>query len=170
MKNNRNAIALQYSLILSTTLIILGLIIYYAGLLGAKWTSYVGFVFYLGILYVAQKQLATTNGNDGLTYGQAVGLAAIIGLITALILIFYNYLFYTLIAPDAIQQIKDIAEQQMMDKGMADDKIEMALKMQSKFMTPLIMSAFGFIGQFIGIVVAGLLTAIVTKKEPIIEE
>jgi len=166
---NKKSISIQYSVILSVIVIIYGLIIYYSGLLGQKWASYVSYVFFLGVTFLAQKKLAQINGNEGLSYGKAVGLAAIIGVFTAVILVIYNFLFYKFIAPDSIQQLIDMAEQQLIDRGMPDDQIEMALEMQKKFMTPIILSLFGFVGQFIGIFVSGLITAIFTKKEPILE-
>ena len=69
----------------------------------------------------------------------------------------YNQVFQQLMDPNSLL---------MQNKGgISDEQMEMALKMQAKFMTPAIMSMFMFIWMMILSILLSLIMASILKKE-----
>jgi hypothetical protein len=128
------------------------------------WVSYPGYIIITAIIFLGQKKLADVNGDMGLSYGKAFVFGLLVALFSAVIVSVYNYLFFTVIAPDSIQQTLDFAEQKMLEKGLAEDQVDMALQMQKKLMTPVYMTLFGFGGSIIIGALLSLITSIFSKK------
>ncbi|MCK5535930.1 MAG: DUF4199 domain-containing protein [Bacteroidales bacterium] len=158
----------QYGLVLALSSIIYIIILYFLGLMFEPWVQYPNYIIIGAIIYLGQKKLAESKGDLGLSYGKALGFGVIVSIISAVIVAVFNYLFYEIIAPEAIQQTIDFAEQTLIEKGLPDDQIEMALEIQKKIMTPLWLTLLGFFGQIIIGLVISLLTSIFTRKEEII--
>lgn len=88
---------------------------------------------------------------------------------TALIMCFINsvfsYFYFAYINPDFVTYILDKAQQDMIDKGLSDEQVEMTIAMQEKFMSPMMMGVWGFVAMIIFNALVGLVTAAVMKKE-----
>ena len=77
----------------------------------------------------------------------------------------YSYILFTFLDPNMIEQIKEVAAQQMYDNNMSDEQVEAALQIQSLFMTPTFMTVSAiFITFLMGLIIA-LIISIFTKKE-----
>ena len=103
------------------------------------------------------------NGN--ISYGRALGYSVVILTVATLISIIYSYLMMTVIDPDMVNKIQAIGEEKMLERGMTDEQIEMAQKMNSKFMSPGIMMTFAFVGMMIFGTILALITSAFVKKE-----
>jgi len=95
-----------------------------------------------------------------------LGFGVMLSLVAAVFLVVFNYLFYAVIAPEAIQQGIDFAEQALLERGIPDDQVEIALEMQKKFMTTPYMVGIGLFGTVLIGLLVSLITSIFTKKEP----
>ena len=59
------------------------------------------------------------------------------------------------------------AQEEMSNRGMDEEQIEMAMKMQSKFITPPVMAGFAFVGGLIvNLIIALILGAAMKKENP----
>jgi len=164
--STKNGLLIQYGLILTIVSIIYTLAVYYTGHMYSPWAQYPTYLLIAAVIFLAQKKLAEINGNGGLSYGKALGFGVMLSLVAAVFLVVFNYLFYAVIAPEAIQQGIDFAEQALLERGIPDDQVEIALEMQKKFMTTPYMVGIGLFGTVLIGLLVSLITSIFTKKEP----
>jgi hypothetical protein len=165
-KITKNGLLIQFGLILTIASIVYTLVVYYSGNLYSTWAQYPTYIIIAAIIFFAQKKLAEISGNEGLSYGKALGFGVMLSIVSAIFLVIFNYLFYAVIAPEAIQQGIDFAEQALLERGLPDDQVEIALEMQKKFMTTPYMVGMGLVGTVLIGLVISLITSIITKKEP----
>jgi len=105
----------------------------------------------------------TMNGE--LSYGEGFKFQLSMSVIYAAINSIYSYILFTFLDPNMIEQIKEVAAQQMYDNNMSDEQVEAALQIQSLFMTPTFMTVSAiFITFLMGLIIA-LIISIFTKKE-----
>lgn len=108
-----------------------------------------------------------TRWQGFISYGQALAQGVLISLFGAILLGFFTYVFFAFASPESIQEIKDIAEIQMENQGLDSEQIEMALEMQSKFMTPGIMGIMVVLTYvFLGTIVSLIASAFLKKDNP----
>ncbi|OYT11100.1 MAG: hypothetical protein B6I18_05625 [Bacteroidetes bacterium 4572_112] len=105
----------------------------------------------------------TMNGE--LSYGEGFKFQLSMSVVYAAINSIYSYILFTILDPNMIEQIKEMAAQQMYDNNMSDEQVEAALQIQSLFMTPTFMTVSTLFGTFIMGLVLALIISIFTKKE-----
>jgi len=105
--------------------------------------------------------------NEGfLSLGEALKLGVGIALISSIIGVTYQVLLVTVIDPDTIPKMLEIAKNQLYDTNpeMSQEQLDQMLEMQSKFISPNMMVAFGLIGGlFIGFVIS-MITGLILKR------
>ena len=110
------------------------------------------------------------NMNGSLTYGQGFKFQISMSVFFAIINSIYSYILYNFLDPGMVNQIKEVAAQQMYNNNMTDEQVEAALQIQSMFMTPTFMTISGlFASFFMGLFIA-LVISFFTKKEKSIFE
>ncbi|MCF6241756.1 MAG: DUF4199 domain-containing protein [Bacteroidales bacterium] len=157
--------ALNWGVILGIVLSIYSLIIYFLGATLEKWAAYPSYIIMIAGIIYATIQYRDNMLNGSITYGKALGFGTLVMLFAGIILAIYSYVLYTLIDPDLITRILEKAEEEMVNKGLPDEQIEMALEMQSKFMKPWIMSVMSIFGSVFAGFIISLFTSIFLKKE-----
>jgi len=105
----------------------------------------------------------TMNGE--LSYGEGFKFQLSMSVIYAAINSIYSYILFTILDPNMVEQIKEMAAQKMYDNNMSDEQVEAALQIQSLFMTPTFMTVSTLFGTFIMGLVLALIISIFTKKE-----
>ena len=162
---SKSKVILTNGIILGLALVIFSVLLY---ILDLNLTSYMDWFKYLiiiGVVVYATKTYRDNNLNGIMTYGQALGLGTLILIIGVLMLNIYNYIFMTVIDPDFLSKVLAVVEEKLLEKGMSDDQIEMALSMQRKFATPVITSISDFVGKSILGFIFILITSAFLKKE-----
>ena len=167
MEKNKNIWknAMNGGLILGIALIIYSLLMYFLGLNLEKWVGYVSYLIIIAGLVYTTKQYRDDVLEGAITYGKALGYGTLVALFAGIISGVYSFIFYSYIDPEVINKILEMTEEQLVNKGMADEQIEQAINMQKKFMTPAMMSLMAVPGTaFIGFIIS-LFTSIFLKKE-----
>jgi len=163
--------SLNYGIILGFMLIIISVITYLFGTSQSKTGQNISALFQIVIITIGivwgTKNLRTNDTNynlsSGFSYGRALGSGTLISLFAFTVLSIYTYIFLKFIDPGEIEKMLAMAQDQLSEKGMSDEQVEMALSMSKKMMTPLIMSVSTiFSWTFYGFLIS-LLTSIFLK-------
>lgn len=156
--------SLKYGLYTGIASVLLSLIFYTLDLTHESYLQWLGYVILItGIV------LATINYRDKLnggfiSYGNAFLTGLYVTIITAIITVFYFFIYINYIDPNFTKELLDMSEQNMVDKGYSDEMIDQQLSMASKFMSPVWMLIFGFGGSVIMGVIFSLITSAILKK------
>ncbi len=157
--------SMNWGLIVGIVLIIYSLLMYFLGLSLEKWVGYLSYLLILGGIIYSTIQYRDNILGGSITYGKALGFGTLVILFAAIVSAVYAYLFYAYIDPEMINKILEMTEEEMVNKGVSDEQIEMALEMQSKFMKPWLMALFSIPSlTFMGFIFS-LFTSIFLKKE-----
>ena len=157
--------AMIYGLYLALALMLFSVILYATGLILNQKIGYVSMIIY--VIGIAFAQISYRNNElDGtISYSQALGFGVAIMLFAGIITSFYTMILYTFIDPTLIDQMKIAQEDILLQRGMSEDQIEMAMKVASKMMTPGWISIMGLFGSvFMGTIIS-LVTSIFVKKQ-----
>lgn len=165
--------ALRYGLIGSGILIALGLVMYLAGLSdptqqqgAAGWLNGVLSLAVTGwALFAAMK--AHRDGDLGgyMSYGRGLRVGSLTSLVMAGVTLVWTWLFFTLVAPEMVEQIQEFQIAQMEARGMSDDQIEQAMAIASWSTSPTGMAIMAAIGTFVLGFVLSLIIAAVTRNQ-----
>jgi hypothetical protein len=151
--------------ILGIVLIIYSVLLYILDLYLNKSLGYVSNLFLIIGLWWFTKSYRDNTLGGTISYGQALGYATVIVIVTALISSIYSYVFLSYIDPSMLDKIAAMSEEEMLKQGMSDEQIEMAQTMGKKFMNPALMNIMAFIGTVIFGFLIALITSAIVKKE-----
>lgn len=168
MENTQTSVgkaALHHGAILGVALIILSLIFHFAGLTFEDWTKYVTWIVMVGYLVYCIKSFRDDNRGGYLRYGQGLGLGTLTALITGVISSVYSFVYIKFINPNFISEIMEKSYEQMLERGMAEEQIEMALSYQEPWMMPS-MLIFPLLGTvFMGFIFSLIISAVFKRTE-----
>jgi hypothetical protein len=117
----------------------------------------------LGVLIFAQIQHKQKDLGGYMSYARGIGVAAIMGLTVGILSAIYNYVLFTFIAPDLLEQIMEKTMEAA--ENQTEEQLEQTVKMMRMFMNPVVMSVTELLGKEFALVVLGLITSIFTRKE-----
>jgi hypothetical protein len=121
--------------------------------------NYIGLLITVALVYLAHKNFKD-SGNGYMSYGQGVGIAFWMALVSLAINFLVTYLYVTFVDKGVLDLLFEKQAEEMAKKGMADDQIDMALGWTRTLFWP--MYAVG--GLFFGVLV-GLIVSIFTQKK-----
>ncbi|MFH1295825.1 MAG: DUF4199 domain-containing protein [Bacteroidota bacterium] len=158
---------ITYGIITGVVMILFNLILYLFDLhLNTKitWIAYVILVggMIWGTLDYRKKVL-----NGFMSYGKAFSTSLMIVLFASILVAIYTFLFFQVIAPDAVQDVIELSRQSALERDpeITDEQLEQGMQMFSFIMTPIGMAISGMLSQLITGAVISLITSIFLKKE-----
>ncbi len=156
-------VGMKYGLYMAIISIIYGLILQIADLAGNQALGYVGFVFFIALLILAQNEFK--KDNEGfMSYGQGIGISMYIAVITSVLSTLFTYIYLKFVDDSMLTMIREKTEDQLIERGMSDAQIEQALEISGKFQTPEMILIFGIVGGFIMYLIVALIVTAITKK------
>src|SRR5690606_3741299 len=109
-------------------------------------------------IFLAVKDHRDRELGGYITYGRGLGAGVLTALFAGLLLSIFIYLFYGVIDPGAMDELKRIQEEQMYKNGMSDEQIEMSLKFVSPgFMAGMALPMVTFMGFIFSLIIAAFL-------------
>jgi len=117
----------------------------------------------LTIVYMGMKDYRENFNNSNLSFGRGMLWALGYGLVAGLIGAIFTFIFFNFMAPDFIANAMELQMAQMEEQGMGEEELEMAASYTSMFMSPIVFSIFGFLGQLFYALVQGLVASLVLK-------
>lgn len=157
--------AFQYGLLIAAGLIILSLIMYAAGMITVNWISYLGYAILLGGLVFGTIKFRDDYSGGFISYGRALGFGTLASFFAALISAVFAFVFYKMIAPDALNELRIAAEINILETtpNVTDQQLDLAVRMISPFMIAL---SYLFSYTFVGFVFSLVTAAFLKRKDP----
>lgn len=156
--------AAKWGAIMGFGLIVMGLVFYLTGSIDLEtgqsgtMSTILSYVISIGALVLGIKAYKAINQGE-LTVGQAIIQGLLIALVGGIINAIYTYVFFTMLEPDILVNMKD----QVMEQSGGD--AEQVEGIMDAFMSPGIMSAMVVVMKlFLGLFV-GLITGLIMKSE-----
>ncbi len=155
-------------LILSLIIIVVSLIGGFAHVQFESWFKWLPTIIQVIVIIIFCIQYGKQQ-TEGVTFGNVFGYGFKIAMVVSVMMVLYTFLSVYLIFPEftdlALQQARAALEA----KGnLTDDQIDQAMAMTKKFLQPVPLAIFAFIGTLFFDTIAALLGAAFTKKsEPV---
>ncbi|MEI6408973.1 MAG: DUF4199 domain-containing protein [Bacteroidota bacterium] len=164
--------AFRAGLIIAGISIFLSLILYLTGgtenLMKNKSLSWANNLLSFGLtlwfIYSACLQHRQQDLGGYISIGRCLGIGSLSGLIAGLISGIWTVLFMNVIAPEVLDQIKEVTMQQMADQGQSEAQIEKAMEVMKIFFTPTVFFITAAVVSTISGFFAGLISGFVVQK------
>ncbi len=164
-KSSMAVTSFTYGLLTGIGLILITLLTYMFNLTEIRWLSYLTYLVLLAGIILGTIKFRDDDSGGFITYGRALGFGTMVSLFAALISGIFLFVFYKFIAPDAFEQLRILAEQNIIaaNPAITDQQLDMAMRMTTPLMI-LISSLFSI--TFIGFVFSLATSAFLKKKDP----
>lgn len=142
------------------------LIFYFMGAdMQAKAPQYLGYLLLILFTFMGIKNYRDQDLGGYISYGKSLGTGVLISVFGGVVTGAFTLLLFLLIAPEMTQKILDMTQQRLVEQGMPEDQIAMAMEYTRKFMTPTWLFIFSILGSaFMGFIFS-LIISIFMKKE-----
>ena len=157
--------ALTYGLYLGLGVIIFSLLMYMIDMPLDSKVHYIQYLIYIVAIWFGVQYHRDNELGGFISYGRALGCGTLISAVGGILASIYTFVLFKFIDPEMITKIMAMQEKKMLDKGMAPEKVDQAMAMTSKFMTPGMMATFVIPVAILSGFIISLLVASVLKKE-----
>ncbi|HSN49689.1 MAG TPA: DUF4199 domain-containing protein [Bacteroidales bacterium] len=158
--------ALLYGAITGVIMILFTLIMYLANLYMVQWLQWVSLIFVIGGMVLGTLNYRTKITGGYITFGKAFLSNFLIGLFASILASIFFYFYVKYINTGLIEESMEAARQKMASSGgLSEEQIDKAIEIQSKFMTPAVMTFFGILFNAVLSVVLALILGLILKKE-----
>jgi hypothetical protein len=100
-----------------------------------------------------------------MNYGQAFKMGFAILVVSGIITLVYTYIYIEYINPDYFRDMAIVAEEKLIQRGMSDDQIEMAMEVSSRMRNIKWTMIIGFLGVLFSGAIISLIVSAFMKKE-----
>jgi len=157
---------LSKAILIALILIVVDLIGGFGHLRFEKWFSWTSTLI-MGVALVIVSINYGKQQNHQVTYGQVFGYAFKVALVISAIVALYSLLSNYVIFPEFRDQLLEKTRADLEAKGgMSEDQIDTAMTMTKKFIQPVPIAIFAFLGTLFFGTISALIGAAVTKKNP----
>lgn len=160
-------VAINHGLLLGVALVLFSLLMYIIGIQLDSKVQWISYGIMIAGLFFGMKQWRDKYNDGFLTYGQAFSNGFLTTLFAGILTSIWVLIFFSVIAPEEINKMLEIAEEKMYESqpNLSDEEIETALKYSKMFMSPVWMAVWGFIGNLVAGTIISAIVAIFVKKE-----
>lgn len=165
---SKNQVIIKFSIIYALANIGMALVMYILEIMDKSWLiTILSLGVNAAIMFFAMKSRKNDTLNGYMTYGQGLGTGMLIAILGGLVTAVYTFVFYSYIDPEFIDKMLEISRAEMLKKDMSDEQIDQALEMSKKFMSPIMMTVFAYIGSlFFGLIISLVLAAVTKNENP----
>jgi len=160
---------LIYGVITGAALIVFSLIMYVTNLYMNQTLGYLSFLIMFAGMVLGSLQYRKVQLKGFMTYGQAFSTNFLIGLFATIISTIFFFFYIKYINPGLIDEILAQVRTKMEAKAgtMSSEQMDQAMSWTERFMTPVWMIVWGFLGNAFWAAVFALVVAIfIRKKDP----
>ena len=156
------SIGIKWGLISAVISVVFFLVLAISGMnaFDNKW-NWIGLIVSVVLVFLAHKNYKD-SGNGFMSYGQGVGIAFWIALVSVVIKFVVTYVYVSFIDTGAMDLFFEMQTEQMAEKGLPDDQIEMALNWTRMLFWPIYL----FFGLFFGVLIGVIVSIFTQKKNP----
>ncbi len=156
--------SLKYGLFTGIAAVLVALLLYVTDLNAATWAQYISLVVVLGGVIVGTLAFRDKCNGGYLSYGRSLGSGVLISVVVGLIMSIYTYFFFSFFDPSQLLKMSQLAEEQLLQKGLTEDQVDQAMSMTRMFMTPVFMAISVLFSMLLWGTVFSLIASIFIKK------
>jgi hypothetical protein len=145
--------------------IVYTLVVYFFDLTLNKVQGYVFLVILIVALYFLIKSYRDNYLHGQMTYGQAVGSGMVIFLYYSIISAIFTYILFAFIDPGLIDKQIAFAEEVMQKRGLPQEAMDAAMKIQQKMIKPGIIAPMSLLSNMLYGLIMSLIIGIFVKNE-----
>lgn len=145
--------------------IVYTLVVYFFDLTLNKVQGYVFLVILIVTLYFLIKSYRDNYLHGQMTYGQAVGSGMVIFLYYSIITAIFTYILFAFIDPGLIDKQIAYAEEMMQERGLPQEAMDAAMKIQQKMIKPGIIAPMSLLSNMLYGLIMSLIVGIFVKNE-----
>lgn len=145
--------------------IVYTLVVYFFDLTLNKVQGYVFLVILIVALYFLIKSYRDNYLHGQMTYGQAVGSGMVIFLYYSIITAIFTYILFAFIDPGLIDKQIAYAEEMMQERGLPQEAMDAAMKIQQKMIKPGIIAPMSLLSNMLYGLIMSLIVGIFVKNE-----
>ncbi|SMO47439.1 DUF4199 domain-containing protein [Solitalea koreensis] len=162
--------AITYGLYMGLGVIIFSLIMYMLGMPLDSKVHYIQYAIYIAAIWFGIQHHRENDLAGFISYSRALGCGTLISAVGGILSAIYTFIQLKFIDPEMISKIMAMQEKKMLDKGMAPDQVEQAIKMSASFMTPAMMATTIVpVAIFSGFIISLLLASVLKKEKPMFD-
>ncbi|MCX6292176.1 MAG: DUF4199 domain-containing protein [Bacteroidetes bacterium] len=168
MENKRTQmkVAMTFGAMYGLSASVIGLIFFFIGVdFQSKIPQYLNYILLILFIIFGVKSYRDQDLGGFISYGKSLGTGVLIGVFGGFITGIYTVLLFTVIDPGLVQKILEASQQQLIDKGMPEDQIQMGLSWTRKLMSPVFLFLFSVLGSAFVAMVFSLIVSVFMKKE-----
>ena len=156
------SVGIKYGLISTAVSIVFFLALVFTGqnAFDNTW-NWIGLIFSIVILVLAHKNFKDA-GDGFMSYGQGIGIAMWIALVSTVIAGLFTYMYAEVLDPSTMDLFYEKQREGMEASNMPDEQIEVAVTWTKRLFWPL----YGFFGLFFSLIVALIVSIFTQKKLP----
>jgi hypothetical protein len=159
-------VALKWGVITGLALIVYSTLLYTLGQMTNGMLTIVIYVIIVIGLVLGMREYRTLNGGY-LTFGEGVGLGALLSAVAGLLSSAYTVLYSTVIDPGMQERVMEQMREQLENQGkLSDEQIDQAMEISQSFQSPGLQFIIGIFGTiFIGVVFSLVIAAILRQSK-----
>lgn len=159
-------VALKWGVITGLALIVYSTLLYTLGQMTNGLLTVVIYVIIIIGLVLGMREYRTLNGGY-LTFGEGVGLGALLSAVAGLLSSAYTVLYSTVIDPGMQERVMEQMREQLENQGkLSDEQIDQAMQISQSFQSPGLQFIVGIFGTiFIGVVFSLVIAAILRQSK-----
>lgn len=167
--------SLRWGIIIGVLSIIVVLLLYGLGLENSKSLSSVMLIATLALIIYSNVHYRNKKLNGYISFGKSFSHGLLVALFAGIIVALFYYIFYTYIAPESLEKLKEAALERAYETleqmNIPEDQIDMQQSVAARFMTPTWMALSVILNNTLLGGLASLVGSIFTKKsKPLFED
>ena len=159
--------AVIYGLIGGILMIAFSLILWLLGMMESKGLGMLTYLILAFAMFLGAKNWRDRFNEGWMTYGEAFKTGFFVVLISSVLLIIYNYIFFNFIDPEFIENQMATAEEKILEANpnISDADFDKAMAIAKRFSSTTMLAVMGFIANVIFGTIIASLVAIFAKNE-----
>jgi hypothetical protein len=153
--------------VLSLILIVVNLIGGFAHLQFETWFKWIPTIVQVAVMIIFCIQFGKQQ-TDGVTFGKVFGYGFKVALVVSILITIYSVISILFIFPEFVDQTLQQTRSTLEAKGnLSEDQIDQGMAMTKKFMQPVPLAIFAFLGSLFVGTIAALLGGAFTRKSEV---
>jgi hypothetical protein len=168
MENQNNSVthlAMTYGLYMGLALVLNAVIFYVSGSPFSPFSGYITYAIIIAGISIVMRANRENHQEDGVSYGQALGMGTFTSLFASLILAFFTFVLFKIVDKTLIDKFLSFIEEQFIKSGLSDSQTDSFMPMYRKVLTPLTYSLSMILSVTLNGFIFSLILAIFFKKK-----
>ena len=157
--------ASRHGFFLGFALVVMQTIFYLADIKPDSALGYLSYVILFGGLFLSVKNYRDELNNGFISYGRSVGYGVVVSLMAGIISSAFVFILYQYIDVTFVDRMLIEAETQLEEQNLSPEQLEMAMEINQKMFTPLVIALMSILGYVFMGTIFSLVVAVFLKKE-----